>query len=212
MKFLNGSAFIFSCFLLFASCSNEGKNKNGSAENQALDSCRSMVVDSSIVLTWTAFKTTERIGVSGTFDTMQINGLNKAKSVSDILKNASFEIPVSSVNSLNPDRDSKIFVHFFSNMINTGLLTGHVLSINDESCRVGLVMNNVRDTLNFDIQASEGNVILSSKLDLAKWNALSSVDSLNEVCYDLHKGADGVSKLWPDVKLEIRANLVPDCK
>jgi hypothetical protein len=171
-----------------------------------------MVVDSSIVVTWTAFKTTEKIGVSGTFDTMQINGLAKAKTVTDILKNASFEIPVSSVNSSNPDRDRKIFVHFFSNMINTGLLSGQVLSINNESCQVGLVMNNVRDTLNFDIQSSEESIKLSSRLDLAKWNALASVDALNEVCYDLHKGADGVSKLWPDVKLEISANLLPDCK
>ena len=211
MKFLNGSAFIFSCVLLFASCSDTGKN-NESAENQASDSCRSMVVDSSIVLTWTAFKTTEKIGVSGTFDVVQINGLNKAETVSDILKNATFEIPVSSVNSSNPDRDSKIFVHFFSNMINTGLLSGQVLSINNESCQVGLVMNNVIDTLNFGIQSSEESFKLSGYVDLAKWNALGSVDALNKVCYDLHKGADGVSKLWPDVKLEISANLVPDCK
>ncbi|MCB0756634.1 MAG: hypothetical protein KDB98_13620, partial [Flavobacteriales bacterium] len=77
--------------------------------------------------------------------------------------------------------------------------------------KVGLVMNDVRDTLIFDFIESEGNVSLVGTLDLAKWNALASADSLNKVCYDLHKGADGVSKLWPDVKLEISANLKEDC-
>ena len=204
--------FLFLPLLLaLASCSNSEKNEGQSSESSQ-DSCKQMVVDSTVAVTWTAFKTTERIGVSGTFDVVQINGLQKANSVSEILGNATFEIPVSSVNSMNPDRDKKIFVHFFSNMMNSGLLAGQVLAISNDKCQVGLVMNNVRDTMDFDLKVVENRVVLSGAIDVAKWNALSSIEALNEVCYDLHKGADGVSKLWPDVKLEISASLAPYCE
>lgn len=169
------------------------------------------IVDSTISVKWTAFKTTEKIGVGGTFDIVQINGLRKGREAAEIIQGSSFEIPVSSVNSQNPDRDKKIFVHFFSSMNNTGLLAGQVLSVNGNTCQVGLVMNNVRDTVSFTMEHDADQISLKSTIDLAKWNALASVDALNKVCYDLHKGADGVSKLWPDVNIEISASLSPDC-
>jgi len=52
---------------------------------------------------------------------------------------------------------------------------------------------------------------LSGTIDLNSWNAQSSVDSLNVICHDLHIGADGVSKLWSEVDLEIATILSKDC-
>tara|TARA_R110002051_G_scaffold104456_3_gene177140 strand:+ start:10137 stop:10361 length:225 start_codon:yes stop_codon:yes gene_type:complete len=42
-------------------------------------------------------------------------------------------------------------------------------------------------------------LFLTIHLDLLKWNGDYVLYSLNKECYDLHKGVDGVSKLWPDV-------------
>jgi hypothetical protein len=38
---------------------------------------------------------------------------------------------------------------------------------------------------------------------LDNWNAQHAVDSLNIVCKDLHKAADGISKTWNDVAINI---------
>ncbi|MCB9192831.1 MAG: hypothetical protein H6603_11480 [Flavobacteriales bacterium] len=199
--------FFIAVVIAVSSCGDKSKQ----TENATSENCLLALVDTSVVVKWTAYKTTEKIGVSGTFDIVQVSDANKAETALEVLKNASFEIPVTSVNSGLPDRDGKIFGHFFSSMLNTGLLAGQVLEAGPEQWKVGLVMNDVRDTLIFNFTESEGNVSLVGTLDLAKWNALASADSLNKVCYDLHKGADGVSKLWPDVKLEISANLKEDC-
>ena len=40
-------------------------------------------------------------------------------------------------------------------------------------------------------------------MQLKDWNALGALESLNKVCFDLHKGADGVSKTWEDVAIEV---------
>lgn len=201
--------FLLAAAFLISSCGSKTSQETEATDKAA--SCPLVLVDTSVVVKWTAYKTTERVGVSGTFDIVSVSGVSKAETAEEMFKTASFEIPVSSVNSANPDRDKKIFAHFFSNMVNTGLLAGQVVEMNGDKWKVGLVMNQVRDTLEFDFVEADGNVSLTGSIDLAKWNALASVDSLNQVCFDLHKGADGVSKLWPDVKLEISAVLAEDC-
>lgn len=202
---------LISVVMLFAACDST-ENKTSTEATSDENNCPLALVDSSLKVTWTAFKTTERIGVSGTFDIVAVNDVQAAETVAEALQKASFEIPVSGVNSANPDRDKKIFGHFFSTMENTAMLAGRVIETGADSWKIGVVMNSVRDTLNFDFKQEGDDVMLSTTMELAKWNALASVDSLNQVCYDLHKGADGVSKLWPDVKIEISATLVPDCK
>ncbi|MFM1876357.1 MAG: hypothetical protein RL266_2094, partial [Bacteroidota bacterium] len=141
-----------------------------------------------------------------------VKGAVKAETIAEVMQNISFEIPVSSVNSANPDRDKKIFKHFFSTMESTATITGKVLSVGPESTwKILLTMNLVTDTLDFEFDSQGSSVRIESVLNLAEWSALPSVDSLNQVCYDLHKAADGVSKLWPEVKLEITAAVVESC-
>lgn len=193
--------------LFMAACDTKPTQQESTAEK----ACPLVLVDTSVAVKWTAYKTTERLGVSGTFDIVKVGGVVKAETAEEALGNATFEIPVSSVNSANPDRDKKIFEHFFSTMANTEMLQGKVLETGADAWKVVLKMNDLKDTLTFEF-SQEGDVVnLIGALDVAKWNALASVDSLNQVCFDLHKGADGVSKLWPDVKLEISAQLIEDC-
>ena len=37
----------------------------------------------------------------------------------------------------------------------------------------------------------------------SNWNAKSSLDSLNLICKELHKGLDGISKTWSEVAINI---------
>ena len=174
-------------------------------------SCTYTYTEGSIAAQWTAYKTTERVGVSGTFDTIRVEGVQAAGSANEAFAGAGFSIPVSSINSSNPDRDRKIMESFFGTMTQTDVLSGKVLSISDSDCSVLINMNGVADTCLFNLTQNDTMVSLSGVLELANWSALKSVDALNKVCFDLHKGADGVSKLWPDVKLEITAGITKVC-
>ncbi len=192
---------------LISACSPSGP----SSQEQATASCHYSYVDGTIKVTWTAYKTTERVGVSGSFDTVLVEGTAQEGTLTEVLANASFNIPTSSVNSANPDRDGKIVKHFFSSMVGGSELSGKVLAASDSQLNVLLTMNGVTDTVPFALSASDSLLSLVGTIELADYQALASADSLNKVCFDLHKGADGVSKLWPDVKLEISAQLKQVC-
>lgn len=192
---------------LISACSPSGP----SSQEQATDNCHYSYVDGTIKVIWTAYKTTERVGVSGSFDTVLVEGTAQEGTLTEVLANASFNIPTSSVNSANPDRDGKIVKHFFSSMVGGSELSGKVLAASDSELNVLLTMNGVTDTVPFALSASDSLLSLVGTIELADYQALASADSLNKVCFDLHKGADGVSKLWPDVKLEISAQLKQVC-
>ena len=44
---------------------------------------------------------------------------------------------------------------------------------------------------------------MKATMNVTNWNASDALSSLNKVCIDLHRGADGVSKTWSEVGLNI---------
>lgn len=203
---------IFILAIFITSCGNQ--KSNTTAEEAVADSkpCTYSFKDGTTHVTWTAYKTMEKIGVSGTFDTLNITGLKTANTVIEVFSEANFSILVSSINTDNPDRDQKILEHFFGNMSETSMLTGSVIGVEEDKLNVSITMNGVTNTTLLAINVSDTLVSLSGIISLGDWNALESADALNKICFDLHKGADGVSKLWPDVKLDISAALVKTCE
>lgn len=198
----------------FIACSGNRNTANEEAEagnELPHENCVYTYNEGSLNVKWTAFKTTEKVGVSGSFDTISVNGIQKSNSATEMFANADFSIPVSTINSSNPDRDKKILEHFFGTMVETSTLNGKVLGMTDSDCSVLINMNGVSDTCVFNLSKNDTAVSLVGVIELANWNALQSANALNTVCFDLHKGADGVSKLWPDVKLEITAGITKKC-
>ena len=198
----------------FIACSGNHNTANEEAEagnELPQENCVYTYTEGSLNVKWTAFKTTEKVGVSGSFDTISVNGIQRSNSANEVFANVDFSIPVSSINSSNPDRDKKILEHFFGTMVETSTLNGKVLGMTDSDCSVLINMNGVADTCVFNLSKNDTAVSLVGVIELANWNALQSANALNTVCFDLHKGADGVSKLWPDVKLEISAGITKKC-
>lgn len=158
---------------------------------------------------WTAYKFTERAGVSGVFDEIIIKDKMYGATIKDVLNGVKFEIPVASINSNNPERDKKIANSFFGSMNNTPSLIGSINSINGNNnqgtCKVSLQMNDMTKPLNMEYHlVDDSYYVLKGIIDLNQWEAQGAVKKLNEICKDLHIGKDGVSKLWPDVKVVIQ--------
>ena len=182
------------------------------AEKDAGDGCVLVYDEDSTKLSWTAYKTIDKVGVSGSFELFKMGGVKEGKTSAEVFENVRFKISSASVNSNNPDRDKKVSEHFFGTMARTLHITGIVDRIEENHAVVLIDMNGISRKQKFDLKTDDATYCsIMANLNLENWNAIESVDALNEVCFDLHKGADGESKLWSEVKVELSVQLVKKC-
>jgi len=162
---------------------------------------------------WTAFKFTEKTGVGGGFDKVTVTGAKDMDAPWKALDGLTFEIDTASVNSKNPDRDKKLQESFFGTMAETATIKGKVKANSAGKATLSITMNGATHDVVVDVKHSEGNPLsLSGTLDVETWGAGESITALNKVCEDLHKGADGVSKLWSEVAITAELPLKKTCK
>ncbi len=65
-------------------------------------------------------------------------------------------------------------------------------------------MNNITNEIPFSYTLKTDTIFIDATINLTDWKGDEAINALNKVCYDLHKGADGISKLWPDVSVNIK--------
>lgn len=199
--------------VFITSCGNNNASKT---EETTGNTCFYEYEDTNTVsLKWTAYKTSEKVGVSGTFNSVFVTGGEKSTKLPEVLQEIKFSIQTNSTNTTNPDRDSKIVNSFFGAMLNTDLIIGQVKNVdgNNESgkCSFLITLNDIEKEVVFDYTVSDNIVKLAGELDLNQFDGKTAIESLNKVCEDLHKGADGVSVLWPNVVIEIEVALSKRC-
>lgn len=154
-------------------------------------------------INFTAYKTTEKVPVKGVFTKIEVLKGGEGNSVKEAMNGVEFKIPVSGIETKDNSRNYKIQKFFFGVMENTINLTGK-LSLNDDTKgSAEFTMNGVTEKLPFEYTI-EGNIFtMKTVMDIEKWNARNAVESLNVACKELHKGADGVSKTWSEVTINV---------
>lgn len=193
--------------LLFSCGSETKKTKENSTEK-----CQYEVVNENSTLEWTAFKFTERKGVSGTFREINIDGMKSSEDPKTLIESLSFSIPTATVESANPERDGKISKQFFGT-ISTDKITGEVKSLGkDGKAVISIKMNGISKDVTGEYTLNAGNFVFKASIDVADWNALPGITALNAICKDLHTGTDGVSKLWSEVDLSFTTVLKKTCE
>lgn len=165
--------------------------------------------------TWTAFKFTEKVGVSGTFDLVKVAPPAGASSRPLSIKGLAFVIPVEGLNSGKPDRDQKIIKNFFHNLGGSNEIRGEVVSMdaatNEALIEIKLGEKKHRLVAKYE-ENKQGELIVSATMELSEWGALDALKTLNQACFEEHKGKDGISKLWPDVAIKIKTTPVAECR
>lgn len=146
-------------------------------------------------LTFTAFKTPLKIGVSGSFDDYVLN-TKTAATQNDLLRSSSVTINTKSVNSGNKGRDAKLISSFFE-VQDVSQIKAKVLQVQNNIADVAISMNNITKTVPMHVAINGDNIELNGVIDLADFNMLRSLQSINKACYTLHKG-----KTWQDVTLK----------
>ena len=159
------------------------------------------VIGETSVVKWTAYKTTDKVAVNGKFNDIRITNSKAAKTVEDALNGIIFSIPVSSIITEDTTRDSKIKEFFFGAMKNTEIISG-TFDINDQGSFVNITMNGISKTIPVELNIDGQLAKIINTINLNDWNLKPALESLNKVCFDLHKGPDGISKTWEEVEIE----------
>lgn len=210
--------WFFILFFLFNACKKEANQQaTQESKGEKTSPCTYTLIQDSLKVQWFAYKTTEKVEVGGTFDEVILLANISSNSLISLIQNARVSIPVNSVNTNNPDRDAKIKEHFFGKMEGTDTLYILVTKVEGND-REGIISANLRmNNMEKGIQLpyrynEEGYLTAETEIDLTKWYVQKAIEALNQACYDLHKGPDGVSKLWETVKIRLIALIKKDCK
>lgn len=179
------------------SCKTDKKNQKNNTEK--LYSVEPLTTK----VSWTAYKTTEKIGVEGQFTKVNFTNIKKSLTPREALNGTEFSIPISSLFTNNDERDSKLMKLFFGVMDNTEFLSGSLELTSDTEGIATVKMNNISKSFPVEYTLSGQMASFTGILNVEDWNAQKALESLNIACFDLHKGADGVSKTWSEVKIDI---------
>jgi polyisoprenoid-binding protein YceI len=154
---------------------------------------------------WEAFKTPMKVGVEGSFGTIKLSA-KPDKSVDGLLEGAKAVIETSSVDSKNAARDAKL-VKFFFKTQGVDTITAEIKKVDKDIAEVEVTMNGVTRIVPMKLEREDDKVEAEGVIDLADFDMLPSLESINKACYDLHKG-----KTWQDVELEFELQIVEKCK
>ena len=206
MKNIVTTVFAFVLALNLISCKSENKSVTNEPTIE-IDSKKSTpafnVANANTDIKFTAYKTTDKIGVDGAFRKIDITGGGEGKTLKEAINDTEFSIPVSSLATKDSSRDYKIKKFFFGIMDNTKILSGKLQLVDDANGIAHITMNGETKPVPFVYTIQRNMFNMKATIDINNWNASKALASLNKVCEDLHKGADGVTKTWSEVDLNI---------
>ncbi len=151
-------------------------------------------------LTFTAFKTPDKIGVPGSFDKINLQNVQLKDKLSEALLGSTFSISTASVNTKDPtgQRDPKLRTFFFEKLLKPEI-TGSFESFDNGKAQVKIQMNGSEDTFEFPYTETENSLDLTGSIDMVKnFYAQDALASIAEACKDLHS-----DKTWSDVEIKV---------
>lgn len=206
MKSTKFLSLLFVVTLGITSCKDEKKEVPTEAKETVENTVKYIAKPEATTVKWTAYKTIEKVPVGGEFATLNFEEKEGA-SVEEALHNLEFSIPVSSLFTKDDSRDAKLKESFFGAMLDTEFLKGKI-KFAEGKHSAKITMNGVTADLPLEVSiVDERRVTMKGTMNLKDWDALGALAALNKVCFDLHKGADGVSKTWDDVAIEVNTYL-----
>lgn len=183
----------------FVSCKNEKKN--------ATKKTQLSIESKTTTINWTAYKTTEKIPVKGKFSELEIIKSSVGATAKEALNGVEFKIPTNSIFTNDTIRDGKLRDFFFNQMMDAGSIKGKINIQDEKTGIVELGMNGISEKLPITYNVDGQKVNIEATMNLESWKTQAAIIALNKACEDLHKGPDGISKTWNEVKIEVVAYL-----
>lgn len=207
-------AIVLGTAVLITACGEEKKTPHPTPTTDPVQPEKQAVVyqydHASTQVKWTGYKTPKKVGVQGTFDSVIVNGFTPGPDPVAAMEGVTFELVTSSTETQDSARNAKIVTYFFNTMLNTESITGSIKSLTGTAKAgkgvIALKMNDVELDLPVDYKIDNNTeVMISGTMDVAAWNAKSSLDSLTKVCYEKHEGIT-----WPEVEVKVFTTLIQE--
>lgn len=189
------------------SCNNAKKVEE--TETQASAENFELLSDSTKV-SFVAYKTTDKVPVGGEFTDIDISNFGSGDTALEAMDGTEFSIPVSSLFTNDPTgtRDPKILEFFFGALENTELISGVFNVGADKQCAIDVTLNGQTESIPLTYSTvNDTKFVFDGVMELANWDALGAVASINKACEALHTGTDGISKTWSEVAVHAEVML-----
>lgn len=175
--------------------------------------CTYKLDKNSVEIGWTAFKTTEKVAVDGSFKHVTVNGKLTAPNRAKLLKGLTVEVDKSSLETGKPERNVTVGKFFFDKLAG-GKISGRVTDFNEDAKSMILVLqlNGQKKDVAMTVETAGDVMKAKGSFDVLDFGAKDAMGSLNQACLDLHKGKDGVSKTWSEVILNFQGKVTSICK
>jgi hypothetical protein len=196
---------------LFFSCGSPTPKEQENNNSPNKENCVYSYVNDSTGVFFTAYKFSNKLGVNGRFDVFTASETEKSLDPMAFLTNFSLKVDVSSVNTKDTSRDGKLYRFFFQQLVNTPMIEGKIISVDGNKGVMTFKMNDIEREVPFSLNITNETVELRTTIDVLDWNGQDAMDSIGEVCSELHVGADGVRKLWSEVAIYIKTTLKKEC-
>ncbi|WP_405396616.1 hypothetical protein [Maribacter sp. Asnod2-G09] len=197
--------FASALLIVFASCKDAKKSEESKSVEATSEATEmfSLVQDSTKV-SFTAYKTTDKVPVGGMFKKINFTKTNSGATAMEALNGTEFSIPVSSLFTNDPTgtRDPKLLEFFFGVLKDTELISG-IFKVDGDQGSIDVTLNGETQNIPLAYEMNgDDKITFTGTMDLANWNAMDAVASINKACEILHTGKDGVSKTWSEVAVK----------
>jgi len=199
------AAIVFTMLFSCKKSKKEDKKNIDSTKVEVIDSMFSTMGTNAKIL-WTAYKFTDKVAVSGTFDQFELTTNENTSTPENFLVGNKIMINTHSVNTENPIRDAKIRTHFFD-VMEADTILGEIINAKNGKGKLMLELHHMKDTVSYTYMNQLDTLVVNTTIDLNNWNGQKAINSLNTECYELHMGPDKISKLWPDINITLEIPL-----
>lgn len=206
MKKIISLSLIVLLSVQLSSCKKETKKETPKKTEKRVEetlTAKYSLQNATNTIQFTAYKTTEKVPVRGVFKKAELTNGCEGNTIKDAINGAEFKIPITSIETKDASRNFKIQKFFFQVMENTMNLTGKLTLTDDKNGVAEFTMNGITEKLPFEYTINGEAFSMKTTMNIDKWNAQKALASLNQACKDLHKGADGVSKTWNEVTINV---------
>ena len=208
--------FLIIVLMIFISCNSNNKEVKQEKISISEDSFQFDIENTKVI--WNGYKTNDKIKVVGYFNEFSCDRENQEfSSIEDLVTGLKFSVKSSSSSSGDPMRDQNLQDHFFKYLTDDFVINGTLNQVVNDSIdvtfnvfgqtkqiRLGFLYNIIPGCPYFDhIVEIKGSINLESQFD-----ALKAYNAISNKCYDLHKGADGISKTWKQVDVHVKALVI----
>ena len=205
--------FKFLCPLLFFFSCGQNPSQKQSSQPEKTSTCEYQFDESNTKVFWAGYKTTDKLKVVGEIEAFETNRTDEVfSSIEAMLDGLNFSLNTASSSSGDDVRDSNLKDNFFNLLTYNFQINGHFSGVQKDSVTAHVDVFGVEKSIKFSHVLENSLLKVRGTFSLEDFGAIKAYQSIQNKCYDLHKGADGISKTWDDVDVIINVPISKVCK